>query len=397
MPNGHYLSVSLPEAYKSYHFGPKLRTFILQQYYQARVTRPKLLEQLHSWGIEISVGELNHILSVCIPSLEKELTAAFKTALSCSSYIQTDDTGARHAGKNHVCTHIGNHLFTYQVTGTSKSRLHFLEMLNQDKCYSSNEFCLNYLKQHGSLRLIDKANQHLGKKFTQENIGAFLTDDDLGKNQKRTLEEALSIGFLTEQLGEKFVVLSDGAPQYAVLQHAGCWVHALRLLEKECPLRKGKTEEILARLRHLYHHLKRYKKSPRPLFKKRLDIYFDLICDLRSGNESFDRALKRFFLNKQDLLRSLESPEIPLHNNLSENDLREYVVRRKLSGGTRSDLGRRCRDVFCSLVKTCMKLRVNFWSFLEARIKKEPSPSLSDFIKKYSSSPTLKRSAIASA
>ena len=36
----------------------------------------------------------------------------------------------------------------------------------------------------------------------------------------------------------------------------------------------------------------------------------------------------------------LSFPAIPLHNNESENDIREVVKKRKISAGTRSDLGR---------------------------------------------------------
>jgi len=64
----------------------------------------------------------------------------------------------------------------------------------------------------------------------------------------------------------------------------------------------------------------------------------------------------------------LERPEIPLHNNLSESDIREYVKRRKISGSTRSELGRRCRDTFTSLKKTCRKLGVSFWNYLLDRL-----------------------------
>jgi hypothetical protein len=46
---------------------------------------------------------------------------------------------------------------------------------------------------------------------------------------------------------------------------------------------------------------------------------------------------------------------------LSETDIREYVKRRKISGGTRSEAGRRDRDTFASLKKTCRKLSVSFW------------------------------------
>ena len=82
-------------------------------------------------------------------------------------------------------------------------------------------------------------------------------------------------------------------------------------------------------------------------------------------------TLKRLHKNKSELLMVLDHPELPLHNNLSEGDIREYVKRRKISGSTRSDLGRRCRDTFASLKKTCRKLGVSFWSFLNNRVSGE--------------------------
>ena len=59
--------------------------------------------------------------------------------------------------------------------------------------------------------------------------------------------------------------------------------------------------------------------------------------------------------------------DIPLHTNGSENDIRDYVKRRKISGTTRSDLGRRCRDTVASLNKTCRKLGISFWDYLHDR------------------------------
>jgi len=64
----------------------------------------------------------------------------------------------------------------------------------------------------------------------------------------------------------------------------------------------------------------------------------------------------------------LDHPEVPLHNNGSEGDIREWAQKRKISAGTRSDLGRRCRDTFISLKKTCRKLGVSFWRYLQDRI-----------------------------
>jgi hypothetical protein len=64
----------------------------------------------------------------------------------------------------------------------------------------------------------------------------------------------------------------------------------------------------------------------------------------------------------------LDRPEIPLHTNGSETDIRDYAKKRKVSGGTRSDEGRRCRDTFASLKKTCLKLGILFWHFLMDRL-----------------------------
>lgn len=84
--------------------------------------------------------------------------------------------------------------------------------------------------------------------------------------------------------------------------------------------------------------------------------------------------------NKRELLLVLERPELPLHSNLSEGDIREYVKRRKISGGTRSKDGRRGRDTFASLKKTCRNLGISFWSSLNDRIRGEgyilPLPEL---------------------
>ena len=55
------------------------------------------------------------------------------------------------------------------------------------------------------------------------------------------------------------------------------------------------------------------------------------------------------------MLKVLERPDIPLNTNGSENDIRCQVTKRKISGGTRSDLGRDCRDAFLGLLKPCAK------------------------------------------
>lgn len=93
-------------------------------------------------------------------------------------------------------------------------------------------------------------------------------------------------------------------------------------------------------------------------------------CSVDTTKRSLpSQTLKRLHRNQSELLLVLLRPDIPLHTNGSENDIRGDVKWRKISGGTRSDLGRRCRDTFASLKKTCRKLNISFWDNLNDRIK----------------------------
>ena len=66
----------------------------------------------------------------------------------------------------------------------------------------------------------------------------------------------------------------------------------------------------------------------------------------------------------------LDRPEIPLHTNGSENDIRCQVTRRKVSAGTRSDIRAGLpHDAFLSLAKTCDKLGIAIWDYLGSRFK----------------------------
>ena len=99
---------------------------------------------------------------------------------------------------------------------------------------------------------------------------------------------------------------------------------------------------------------------------------------------TLDRLLERLHANKPELLMVLDRPEIPLHTNGSERDIRCHVTKRKISGGTHSDAGRDCRDAFRGLMHTCTKLGIAFWDFLGARLVvpgSSPVPLLADLIR----------------
>ena len=149
-------------------------------------------------------------------------------------------------------------------------------------------------------------------------------------------------------------------------------------------LQRAAQQRIRKLIWNFYTDLKIYRTNPGKSRRLALRARFDRIFRCRTGFATLDRLLKRLHANKAELLMVLERPEIPLHTNGSENDIRCQVTKRKVSGGTRSDVGRDCRDAFLGLAKTCAKLGVAFWDYLGSRlaIPNQPAvPGLADLIR----------------
>jgi len=129
--------------------------------------------------------------------------------------------------------------------------------------------------------------------------------------------------------------------------------------------------------------LKEYRKAPSLAARQALGKQFDDLVAERTDYPSIDGVLKGMAANRAKLLLVLDQPEVPLHNNLSEGHIRDYVKKRKISGSTRSDWGRQARDTFASLKKTCRRLEVNFWDYLQDRIRNSGQiPRLTDLIRR---------------
>jgi hypothetical protein len=168
------------------------------------------------------------------------------------------------------------------------------------------------------------------------------------------------------------VIVSDDAGQFRVGAHALCWVHAERLVHKLVPANDKQRNAIAVAKRMIwwfYRALKNYKLAPSPEQAQALRARFERIFKRgRTGYATLDSLLRRLFRHKDELLTVLERPEIPLNTNASENDIRAFVTKRKISGGTVSDRGRDARDVMLGLAKTCMKLKLSFHHYIGARL-----------------------------
>jgi len=130
------------------HFDTTLQSFILQQHNHGHVTQPLIWDELHDFGVDISKGQINRILTEQNDDFHSEKAGVLHAGLDVSSYINVDDTGARHNGKNGYCTHIGNNFFAWFESTNRKSRINFLELLrNVHEDYVINEDAISYIER----------------------------------------------------------------------------------------------------------------------------------------------------------------------------------------------------------------------------------------------------------
>ncbi len=395
-PGGGYVCGQLPAHINGKHFGPALIRFILYQNYHCHVTQPLLLEQLQEFDIDISAGQLNNLLIEEKDRFHREKDRILATGLEVSGYINVDDTGARHKGKNGYCTHIGNEYFSWFESTASKSRINFLKLMragHSDFAINMDAICymqFNKLPKKALKPIIENR----GAIFVNDcQWNDFLSKNGIFKDRHvQIATEGVLIGSIIEQgISKHLVIVSDDAGQFNVLLHALCWVHANRAIDKIIPFTdqaKKDLDIVKDQVWRLYEGLKKYKENPKAANKKRLEQMFDDIFTQTTSSASLNAALKRICSNKCELLLVLKRPDIPLHNNGAENAIREYVKKRKISGSTRSESGRQCRDTFTSLKKTCRKLGVSFWQYLKDRIENtDLIPDLSDLIRQQALNP----------
>ena len=376
IPDGKLVTATLPAELQGHHFDPTLRAFILQQHHHCQVTQPLLLEELREWGIDISAGQIDAILSADHGAFHREKNAVLVTGLEVSGFITVDDSGARHQGKNGYVTQIGNELFAWFASTSSKSRINFLELLHAGAIrYQVTNEALVYMKEQGlSSEIREQLHQQTPKEIstTKDWQSHIETLNIKAERQVRIATEGALIGGLLEKgFNSELAIISDGAGQFAIFLHALCWIHAERLIHKLIPvneLQRVAIALVRSQIWTLYADLKAYKVKPDTTQIATFESRFTSIFTQCTGFITLDRLLERLHGHKDELLLVLRRPDIPLHTNGSETDIRDYVKKRKVSGGTRSDLGRQCRDTFASLKKTCRKLGISYWQYLLDRV-----------------------------
>src|ERR1700685_888828 len=377
-------------------YGPHLHRLVLVLHFQGQMTCERILALLNGAGVVISKRQVVRLLAAKLETFRTEDEEILTAGLSGSRFVTVDDTGARHQGKSGFTTHIGSDRFAVFRTGPSKSRLAFLRnLLGGAARYVVNQQALVYMRA-GSLpqAALDKLAGCTLRVFRSDEdwirgldqlglTGLAITPDPV-----RVASEGALWGAICEEgrLGD-LVIVSDGAGQFRVGVHAQCWVHAERLVHKLIPANdiQHRAVEVARRMIWwFYGQLKDYKLAPSLERAALLRAQFRRIFRrAKTGYGALDHLLRRLLRLEDHLLRVLDRPEIPLHTNASENDIRVFVTKRKVSGGTVSDNGRDARDVMLGLAKTCAKLKIRFFDYLGDRlgIPGSPIPNLAILVR----------------
>jgi hypothetical protein len=379
-PEGAWVVAPLPAGTRG-HFGPELRRFILAQYHGAQTTVERLTSLLRDLRVDISKRQVMRLLNDGQAAFVEESDAVLRAGLEAAPWVSVDDTSARHGDRNGVTTQVGNDAFAWFSTTFFKRRLNFLDLLRaRHGEYVVNEAALAYMRGRAlSGPVIARLQSAATRRFADraawmahlERLG--IAALKVHPDPVRIATEGALWGTIADRgLLADTVILSDGAGQFKLGHHALCWVHTERLIHKLdafSETRRREKERIQSRLWWLYADLKAYRSCPTRKRRGELRRRFDALFTTKTGFATLDRLLARIHANKNELLVVLDRPEVPLHTNGSENDIRALVTRRKVSGGTRSDAGKQARDTFLGLMKTCRKLGISYWDYLGNRLK----------------------------
>jgi len=360
---GKFYEASLPEALQKQRYGSELQAFVLMLYFELRVTEEKILNLLQSAGIVISAGQISNILiKKYLHLFAEERKEVLRAGLQTTSYHHIDDTGARVDGVNHYFSTLCNPYYSSFFTHRRK---------NHDTVA-----CL--------LSLLEEPPESEGAPL------AVLTKDGQPSQQQPSEPRAeCAEGSTAEQkqLGDYVrILICDDAPQFHdQTEHRGlCWIHEERHFKKLRPFFEAHqklVDDFRSEIWDYYDRLKAYATAPTEELKQELAADFDELFSRTTGYDELNQRIALTRQKKRELLLVLDFPEVPLDNNDAERALREYVIKRKISNGTRTDDGTEAWEVMLSLLDTCRKNGVNFHAYLCDRISRSyEMPSLASVV-----------------
>jgi hypothetical protein len=383
----------LPRGYEG-EFGPGVKAFGLDMYFEVGASEPKILGLLDRIGVQISKGKLSSLLIENQEVFHAESDAVYESGLRSTSHQQTDSTLTRVNGQNQNCHIVCNSFYTVYRMLPHKDRLSVLDVLRngRPRRFRLNQTALDCL---ANVQLSQATRETLTACFSElemdeeafrEHLALLLPK--LGHQQRKEIIDAAAIAAYWAATDWPVIenLVCDDAAQYNKLTRRMmlCWVHEGRPYKKlrpVVPLHRQLLDGFLTRFWDYYRDLLAYKENPSQPERTRLETAFDELFATQTGYEALDERIAKTRAKKQSLLLVLGYPELPLHNNASELGVRRRVRKRDVSFGPRTEAGKRAWDTFMTLAETTRKLGVNFYTYLHSRITGDKTiPPLADLI-----------------
>ena len=383
----------LPPGYKG-EFGPGIKSLAIVMHFGMQTTQPKILEFFGHFGIQVSSGQLSNMLIKNQEIFHAEKDAIYEAGLRSSPWQHIDETSARVNGQNRHCHIVCNPLYSAYFTTEKKDRLTVVDVLrnSSERRFLLNDEAFELLRSlRVSARVIGQLNclpheQEWGESEFTGLLNEHLSD--LGPQQFRRILDAAAIAAYHTQTGFPVVelLICDDAPQFKLVtdELSLCWIHEGRHYKKlipHVPYHRQLLDDFLTRYWGFYGQLLVYRGHPTEEDHIRLANEFDELFSTVTGYDALDERIAKTKAKKESMLRVLEHPEIPLHNNSAELAARKRVRRKKISFGTRSEDGTKAWDTFATLEATAKKLNVSFFEYIYDRISSAyRMPSLANLI-----------------
>lgn len=390
--NKTYLA-ELPAGYKG-EFGPGIRALVPVLYHGVNTSKPKIVEFLEHIGVHISSGQVSNLLNKNQERFHAEKDALYEAGLRSTPWQHIDDTATRVNGVNQHCHVVCSPLYTIYLTTEKKDRLTVIDILTnlRPRVYLLLDKTYDWLGQTNISKSVLDLLRTLpqGKVFDQAQFIALLDEHfaDVNTQHRRLILEAAAITayHMQQEIPVVNLLLCDDAPQFKRItdELALCWVHDARYYKKLTPAvahHRRLLEMFRNRYWTFYNQLLAYQDAPAPEQVPRLEAQFDDLFSTVTGYTGLDRRIAMTREKKQALLMVLHHPEIPLHNNPAEIEIRRRVRKRDVSFGPRTEDGKRAWDTFASLLATTIKLGVSFYRYVYDRVTESGEiPDLADLI-----------------
>ena len=376
-------------------FGPGIRSLVCTLKYVANMSQPKIQELLENCGILISQATISRILINDETGFNQEKKDIFRAALEHTPFQQIDDTTIRVNGKNQYSQILCNPYYTAFFTVPRKDRLTILDLLlcGRERTYRFDlkAFCLmsdfNVAKKVTNQLLNLTEDKEISEAEMQSLLEKVFKKGE-GKNTKTRIMEAAAIAAYHRQTTIPVVniLLADDAPQFKKItaELALCWIHEGRhynRLDPIVPCSVDALKDFKTDFWDFYGDLLKYKNDPRPETAAKLSIEFDELFSTKTIYEALNDRIEKIRNKKEELLKVLKYPWLPLHNNDSELGARVEKRRQDVSLHTISDAGTTAKDAFLTITQTAKKLGVNAFKYINDRVSgKFSMPPLSDLL-----------------